>query len=787
MGERNINIGSGVYNEYIAGDYVGRDKIIINPKTEITPPNNLDHCGAQKFVGRDIELDTLHQQLQTNDQVAISAIAGMGGIGKTELALQYATRYWEEHYKGGVCWLRVRKQDLPTQIIQFAQANINLTIPEQLKEVEQKVQHCWNSWQPPELDKRALIIFDDVTDYQLIKPYLPPNNKKFKVLITTRKRLGSPIKRIDLDVLTPETALELLISLVGKERIWAELEIAKEICEWLGYLPLGIELVGKFLERKTTWNLARVKAKLSEEGIKSKPVQKDNNIIATTNRGVSAAFAVSWKELTPAARELGCYLSLFAVAPISWDLIKASFVNKDLDTIEDLIDDYLINLNLLKFNEQNNTYSLHQLIREYFQTELKQIPQAENLTQTFCQVMLDIAKSISENATQAEIETLSIAIPHLSLVAETLTEQIQDKDLSFPFIGLRRFYASQSLYELVAFWDEQRLNTVSKRLGENNIIYASSLHQVGFNLIYQGRQSDAITKLKEALNLRKKLLGKKHVDVADTLDELGLAYRNQSDFPQARKFQLESLQLRALLLGKEKLEIILSENNVQTPLQEIFTEAEMKLVDKLAESYNGLANLYLRWKNSNKVKLNKKEKSILFNKAEKMLLNALIVRERISEEGNNHLAYCLHNLAELYRQKGKWQEAENQHKKALEIRKRIYGEKHHYISSSVGKLADFYFHQAKYKRDQSLFSKAESNFIEAIRLHKCFFQEKNIPVPIMLKLAKLYEHRRRFEEAISIIEEVKEYQELTFGTEHDYVMKTKRNLERLYGSTEPGL
>lgn len=62
-----------------------------------SPPNNIPYRSIANFVGRDEKLVELHKKLLQNDNAAILAVAGMGGMGKTELATQYAQRYKDNY------------------------------------------------------------------------------------------------------------------------------------------------------------------------------------------------------------------------------------------------------------------------------------------------------------------------------------------------------------------------------------------------------------------------------------------------------------------------------------------------------------------------------------------------------------------------------------------------------------------------------------------------------------------------------------------------------------------
>ncbi len=295
----------------------------------------------------------------------------MGGIGKTELALQYALDDRDKEpenrtYQAGICWVNVSETgDVGTQILNFAREYLKIPTLEE-GELPDRVKLCWQNWREGD----TLIIFDDVREYGQIKDFLPPQNKRFKVIITTRKqRLAESIKVFALEVLEERPALDLIVSFIGEERVNHQLEEAQKLCQDLGYLPLGLELVARFLKRRQNWSLQKMRERLAEKHLETRAIHKPSEEM-TAERGVKAAFETSWEELNQEAQTVACYLSLFEVAPIPYVFIQAICSIEDEDELEEIIEDSLVNLSLLK-DLGDRWYEMHTLIHQYLRDKLE--------------------------------------------------------------------------------------------------------------------------------------------------------------------------------------------------------------------------------------------------------------------------------------------------------------------------------------------------------------------------------------------------------------------------------
>jgi hypothetical protein len=111
------------------------------------------------------------------------------------------------------------------------------------------VKACWQQWKYQ--TENVLLIFDDISSLNKdIESYLPPKDLVFlRVLMTSRETPDKRIaEKLELQVLSEAAAVDLLASIIGQERIDAELKEAKLLCYELGYLPLALELVAYYLD-----------------------------------------------------------------------------------------------------------------------------------------------------------------------------------------------------------------------------------------------------------------------------------------------------------------------------------------------------------------------------------------------------------------------------------------------------------------------------------------------------------------------------------------------------------
>jgi tetratricopeptide (TPR) repeat protein len=698
-------------------------------------PQNLPRSGVVQFVGRDQKLQELHTQLQQNEssaprvRLAITAIAGMGGIGKTELALQYAiAQLQHQTYPAGLCWLTCRAQEIATQIVSFAKTKLLLTIPDDL-EAKEQVDLIWRCW--PE--GNALLVLDDVTDYNAIALYLPPSDPRFKVLITTRQNFGTTVTAINIEELSDEAAIALLKSIVGDDRIEAQRGDAQALCKWVGNLPLGLELLGRFLVGKEDWAIAKLLERLESKRLAAKAlIETESGMTATL--GVAAALELSWAELSQPQQDLACLLGMFAVAPIPWSLVDPCFPEVDSDDLEDLRDEGLRDRSLIKRVEQE-TYQLHQVVQEFFRAKLQGKGESgAAIKSSFCGVMVAQAQSLEERPTLSQIERVRGAITHLEETANHWLEFLPEEDMIGPFVGIGRFYQGQGNYELAEPWYHKSIRTSKKLLGDDHPNVATSLNNLASIYYDQGHYKEAELLFSQALKLREKLLGNDHHAVGQSLNNLAVLYRNQGRYEEAELLFLKAIGLSEKLLGNDHPDV--------------------------ATTFNNLALLY--------------DHQGRYEEAELLFLRALELRKKLLSSDHPHVAQSLDTLAGLYDSQGRYEEAEPLYLQALELRKKLLGNDHPDVANTLNNLALLYDNQGRYEE-------AELLFLQALELRKKLLGSDHPHVATTLNnLALPYDHQGRYEEAEPLYLQALELRKKMLGNNHPDVADSYFNLGVLY-------
>ena len=746
---------------------------VLTSETNVLIPHNLPRSGVSIFIGRDAELALLHKKLQQDDQVAILAIKGMGGVGKTELALQYAFCQITT-YSGGICWIKAR-EDVGIQIVSFARTYLNLNPPDDLN-LNETVAFCWQNWH----EGSVLVILDDVQDYKSIQPYLPPAEPRFKVLLTTRISLGATVSTLSLDVLTQAETLELLSSFLGSERTEQQFSDAIALSQWLGNLPLALELVGSYLARKPDLSLAIMLQRLEDRRLDAVAVSQ-SEVDMTVSLGIKAAFELSWEELETSAQYLARLLGLFALAPIPWELVELCLPEWDQEKLEDLRDGQLLNLHLLQ-HVGEGIYQMHPLTRELFNTKLSQAPEAEieQYKRQFCQVMVEQVGQIPQVLTRAEIESLAVIVPHLQVVTTQLTSTLSDEDLIWAFLGIARFYEEQGLYAEAEPWLQGCLNATRTRLGEEHPTVAASLNNLATLYQSQGRYAEAEVFYVQSLNLMQSLWGRQHPDVATSLSNLAEVYRIQGRYAEAEPLYLQSLELRRLLLGGQHPDVAASLNNLAAlyEAQGRYAEAEPLYVQALqlrrallgeqhpsiATSLNNLSGLYVSQGR--------------YAEAEPLYVQALQLRRALLGEQHPSIATSLNNLAYLYVSQGRYAEAEPLYVQALQLRRALLGEQHPDFAASLNNLAELYYAQGRY-------TEAEPLYLQALDFVRSSLGERHPSIAASLNnLAELYYAQGRYPEAEPLYLQSLQLRQSLLGREHPDVAASLNNLANLYYSLE---
>ncbi|MEU7240912.1 AfsR/SARP family transcriptional regulator [Streptomyces sparsogenes] len=309
------------------------------------------------FTGRAAFVHELDQQFVTagGRPVAVSAIAGIGGVGKTTLAVHLAHTV-RHQFPDGQLYVDLQGTGpapaTPETVLgSFLRAlgTPETALPDGLEDRAALYRSLLGG-------RRVLVLLDNARDAAQVRPLLP-GTPDCAALVTSRVRMvdlpGAHL--LDLDVMSPAEALTLFTRIVGEERVQAERDAALHTVAACGFLPLAIRIAASRLAARRTWTVSVLAHKLADERRRLDELQAGD-------LAVKATFELGYGQLDPAQARAFRLLGLVDAPDIS---LPAAAALLDLDPrhAEDLLES-LVDASLLD-SVAPGRYGYQDLVRLY--------------------------------------------------------------------------------------------------------------------------------------------------------------------------------------------------------------------------------------------------------------------------------------------------------------------------------------------------------------------------------------------------------------------------------------
>jgi DNA-binding SARP family transcriptional activator/tetratricopeptide (TPR) repeat protein len=335
------------------------------PVTARSLPNDL-----ADFIGRKRELEILRSYTDAEHRQGprVVAIDGMGGVGKTSLAVRAAYSA-SDRYPDGQLYLDLNgftPAELPMTAPAAAEALLRMLGVAEDHLPDEPTARI-NLWRTTVADRSVLLLLDNVRDVAQARPLLPPNSRSL-VLITSRTRL------IDLDgaqwlslgTMTGEESTAMAAAVLSTQRTAAEPEAVADLLELCGYLPLAIRIALSRLANRPRWSIGYLVDRMSDESRRLDELRSDE-------RGVELTLKISYEGLESRHREAFRLLGSHPghdIDATSAAALLGTAPDEAENTLEVLLDAHMLQ------QQEFGYYRFHDLVRSF----VHQLPQVSDLS-----------------------------------------------------------------------------------------------------------------------------------------------------------------------------------------------------------------------------------------------------------------------------------------------------------------------------------------------------------------------------------------------------------------------
>ncbi|GCB25793.1 kinesin light chain [Aspergillus awamori] len=693
-----------------------------------------------RFAGREGEIIRIEELLLQQNGPSKIAICGLGGVGKTQIALELAYRMRNRDPTCSICWITCTSYESVEQAYMNIASKLKMTDIKPA-EVKEKVK----AYLSQESAGKWLVIFDNADDMGMwgtndttdtvLTDFLP-ESEQGHILFTTRSRKVA-VKLASSHVVAvtepnTEISIQILKNSLVEKTLLNDRITALSLLEQLACLPLAITQAAAYINENSIGlsdylQLLRdqephVIELLSEEFGDEMRYKDIQNPVALT-------WFISFQQIQQSNKLAADYLLFFAcINPrdIPQSLLPQPISNKDKTDALGLLKAF----SFISEGNGNSSLNLHRLVHLATRNWMRK-------NQQFSRQILKSADRLSEvfpDDDHANRQMWREYLPHaLSLIAEAGFWKEQEK-----YIDLIRnvcsCLSSDGRWKEAEELGVQVLELYKRVLGPEHPDTLSSMSNLALTYWNRGQWKEAEELQIQVMELDKRVLGPEHPDTLSSLANLASTYRDQGQWKEAEEMQVQVLELRKRVLGPEHPDTLSSMAN-------------------LASTYR----IQGRWK-----------------EAEELEVQVLELHKRVLGPEHPNTLTSMANLASTYRDQGRWKEAGELEIQVLELHKQVLGPEHPNTLTSMGNLASTYWNQGRWK-------KAEDLDMQVLVLRKQVLgPEHPDTLNSMANLASTYWNQGRWKEAEELQVQVLVLRKQVLGPEHPDTLNSMANLAFTY-------
>ncbi len=691
------------------------------------------------FTGREQLLAQLHDKLTMVKNAALTqsqAISGLGGIGKTQIAVEFAYRYRNEYHY--VLWVRAVTRDV--MIADFvALANL-LQLPEKDEQDQHIVVAAVKRWLAG--PSEWLLILDNVDDIIMVDDFLPTACNGHVLLTTRAQATGAIAEVMEVEKMNMQEGALLLLRRARllpadaslehadtKNRAWAEATVNE-----LDGLPLALDQAGAYIEETRCGLLAYLDLYRTH---RKELLKRRSTLRSDHPESVATTWSLSFQQIErahPAAADLLRLCAFLDPDVIPEEMITegASELGPVLQTVA--ADAFRLNsaieelrkFSLVKRNSDEKMLRIHRLVQAVLKDGMDEEIQHQWAERT--------VRVVNQAFPDTDVSVWSQCRRYLPQ-AQRCANLIDDYGLVFPQAARLLNEAGCYLREHAQYIQaeqflRQALATREKALGTEHSDTGATLNNLAYLYDIQGRYAQAEPLYQQALAIQEKTLGAENAATVMSLLHLESLYRKQGRYTEAEPLFQQALVVSKNLLEQELPDTAIGLNNLALlffPGKDLFSTAE--------SSHEG------------------------FERAESLLLRALAISEKVRGPEDITTDTILLNLGFLYTRRGLYKQAEASYQRALAIREKV-GYRDPRITTHLHNLAQLYQQQRQY-------AKAESLLQRALTISEQNFDPIHPNIASSLSaLASCYAGQRQYAHAEPLLQRALMIQEQVFGSTH---------------------